>query len=369
MSSCAVELPVISDSGMKLFTASQRGPIEAPVTPEVAASGKRVMIASLAPGVRPVRPSGERLKSYEELEELGRKTALEIVSGFPGEALVIESGVDLATGRASVLMSALPSKVQSLFAKRSYASDLLFVVDESAAPASLSSRDSDPSPHSGGAKIRVPAGGCTSGFMWNTGRPDAIVFAGHCAPAGGWGSIGPDSIEIYSGSRENWDDGVGTVSMNGLAIGDIAMGYIRSGYLVNRGRIYVGGVSSNSLRTVGGVWGRYPMAGDQYCTGGASFGELCGYVVQAGGPVNAFYIDQATNQFTGEARRVWVGRKSSGACSGPGDSGGPVYTVATDGKVWAKGYISGANRSACRNYFTSQVDADTLLPGGVIVGA
>lgn len=87
MSSCAVELPVISDSGMKLFTASQGGPIEAPVTPEVAASGKRVMIASLAPGVRPVRPSGERLKSYEELEELGRKTALEIVSGFPGEVL------------------------------------------------------------------------------------------------------------------------------------------------------------------------------------------------------------------------------------------------------------------------------------------
>ena len=47
-SSCAVELPVISDSEMKLFAASQRGPIEAPVTPEVAASGKRVMIGARA---------------------------------------------------------------------------------------------------------------------------------------------------------------------------------------------------------------------------------------------------------------------------------------------------------------------------------
>ncbi|MHA5052027.1 hypothetical protein [Streptomyces sp. SD15] len=35
------------------------------------------------------------------------------------------------------------------------------------------------------------------------------------------------------------------------------------------------------------------------------------------------------------------GKKSSGTCDYPGDSGGPIYTVLGNGHVYAKGVISG----------------------------
>jgi hypothetical protein len=79
------------------------------------------------------------------------------------------------------------------------------------------------------------------------------------------------------------------------------------------------------------------------------------------------------------ARRVWIGYKT-GFCMQPGDSGGSVYTVGGDGKVAAKGIISGAGgrggadswagagEMPCLNIFTDIRDAYYALPGSLRTG-
>jgi hypothetical protein len=111
------------------------------------------------------------------------------------------------------------------------------------------------------------------------------------------------------------------------------------------------------------------VSGDQYCTGGSTKGEVCGWSQNWGAAGNWYYDG------TGEtARRVWHGTKH-GHCTAPGDSGGPVYTVRGDGGIAAKGIISGSSgfggsdwytgslESPCENVFTDIWDAYYGLPG------
>lgn len=126
--------------------------------------------------------------------------------------------------------------------------------------------------------------------------------------------------------------------------GDIALIRISPG-LLSSPNMYRGGFGSTSWAIVKEMWYRSPQPGDQYCTGGATTGELCGWVTQQVG-VNYTYAD-------GEgARNIVIGTKTA-PCLGSGDSGGPVYTVRSDGGIAAKGIISGGGvASQCRNEYT-----------------
>lgn len=377
---CTVTALALTPRALTILREAELGTAVAPVSTENRTRGKLVTVPRISSELAAnskaasLRRSAEDTLSYGQLRSLANDIAQLIIDTYGADGgLVLESGIDELTGKAHVLLRSHPASLEGLVRASFGTKYYIITVDPNAHPESTTSRAYDGSPHSGGALIYTTYSGvttkCTSGFMWNTGRPDAIVTAGHCAPNGGVGTIGPDWYEVYSGTRENWNRGVGTVSMNGIEFGDIAMGYVRSGTLAPRGRIYVGGSSSNTLRTVGGKWTRYPKAGDQYCVGGAVTGEACGYVVQGGAPQDIYYSDEHGN-LTGEIiKRAWRGRKNSGACTTSGDSGGPLYTVAADGKVWAYGYHSGGSSgSYCTSIFTAQYDADLLLPGNIIIG-
>ncbi|MDR1806826.1 MAG: S1 family peptidase [Propionibacteriaceae bacterium] len=111
------------------------------------------------------------------------------------------------------------------------------------------------------------------------------------------------------------------------------------------------------------MWYRSPSSGDQFCTGGARSGELCGWTVDQSN-VNVTYDDGTVVQ------KITIGTKgTSGGGVIAGDSGGPVYTVRSDGKVAAKGIISGSGSSwgAYKVYFTDIWDAYYGLPGYLVM--
>jgi hypothetical protein len=230
------------------------------------------------------------------------------------------------------------------------------------------SREADTSPFWGGADVN----GCTTGFAWHSGTTDMMVTAGHCFSSGGSASTPAQSMgSVRSGDEESWNSGTGTVYMTGQSTyrGDIALIRIYSGKY-SAARIYRGGYNSSTNAPVAGKWSRGPASGDQYCTGGRASGEQCGWKV----------VWSATGNYTynsGEvARRVWRGDKR-GWCIKAGDSGGPVYTVRSDGYVVAKGIISGATGfggsdayaglfdTPCRNIFTNIWDAYYGFPGDI----
>jgi len=240
-------------------------------------------------------------------------------------------------------------------------------------------RHNDTSPFFGGAIVVTAFGpennSCTSGFPWRSGNAHMMLTAGHCFPSGGGVATPAQQMgSILGRAEENWTAGVGTVLMTGETTyaGDIALVRLHTG-TSNAATIYQGPARSSSVRAVREMWSRPPARGDQYCTGGAVSGELCGWAVTSSAAGNHTYTR------SGEvARRVWRGEKR-GHCFKPGDSGGPVYTVRADGGVAAKGICSGetghggsdafagALDPPCVNIFTDIRDAFFSMPGSLAV--
>ncbi|MEU4326725.1 hypothetical protein [Nonomuraea dietziae] len=216
----------------------------------------------------------------------------------------------------------------------------------------------------GGARISTSVGSCTNAFSWRYSGYQAMITAGHCTSLNGSVS----TLSEYQGSvvKDTWNNSTGTVYIDGQSTyrGDLSL--IRlSGSKKSAARIYVGNSTSGSSRAVAGMWSRRPGYGDQYCTGGSTAGELCGWKVNAL-KINVRY---SGGQY---ARNMTRGYKQ-GQCTRGGDSGGPVYTVNSAGKVVAKGVHSGGGGGGsdgwggaldpCREYFTDVYEAYYGFPG------
>ncbi|MFJ4767519.1 trypsin-like serine protease [Streptomyces uncialis] len=193
-----------------------------------------------------------------------------------------------------------------------------------------------------------------------------MVTAGHCTS--GNGAVLNPSQSDYIGPvvRDNWEDGHGSVKLVGqrCCSGDLALYRIDPGSFASA-PIRKGGRTSNSSRAVQDYWRRWAQEGGEVCTGGVTTGEKCGWKVAA---------TQVTFRYSGgtTARNMVVAKKASGSCTVEGDSGGPVYTVDTSRRAYAKGIISGggADRSgglldSCWLYFTDIGLANIALPGTV----
>lgn len=227
-------------------------------------------------------------------------------------------------------------------------------------------RGADNSPLFGGAVIKTPLG-CTDGFSWHDGSQPMMLTAGHCAPNGSAHVMTP-AVEfgtIHNTTEETWNTGVGSTLLGGSYRGDIALIRIDAG-LTSAGYMFRGGPGSSTSAPVKQMWSRRSQAADQYCTGGAVSGEIRGWQVYSAGG-NLTYD-------SGEvARHVVVGSKY-GWCVRPGDSGGPEYTVRSDGGIAAKGihsggggggsdFYAGAFDDPCFDVFTDIWDAYTGFPG------
>jgi len=284
---------------------------------------------------------------------------------------IVAANPDTENGRVILEVSELNDKFLER-AARQYGAPLIAVrVSADAGVKSFPAvgRDADNSPFYGGAKIND----CTSGFSWHSGSTEMMLTAGHCYPSGGSVSTSASSMgSVRSSSEENWTNGTGTVLMTDETShrGDLAL--VRLGaQKSSTNRIYRGGAGSTSGATVAGKWSRSPVRTDQYCTGGRVSGEQCGWRVVVDAPGLYYYNGSGET-----ARKVWRGTKR-GHCIQGGDSGGPVYTVNSNGSVAAKGIISGvtgfgggdsfagATGSPCVNVFTDVWDAYYSMPGDI----
>ncbi len=231
-------------------------------------------------------------------------------------------------------------------------------------PNPAKSRNGDTSPWSGGARITTFDGSavrtCTTGFPYKIGTYRHILTAGHCVPNGGRTSTSVKTMgSTTSGDRENWNLGVGTVAVRGRPpMGDLAL--VTTSYSGgSSNQIYVGPPGSATMRTIQGV--AFTHSGDtNYCTGGTTTGELCGW------KVTGVFTDQRYVDGTW-VRNVATATKP-GICVKGGDSGGPVYTRNSTSGVIAHGIISGGGgggKNPCTLLFTDVWRARDLWGGYV----
>lgn len=250
--------------------------------------------------------------------------------------------------------------------------------------ASQSRLHDGPTYFGGGAWINMYDGsgaeGCTSGIPWYYDDKSQMITAGHCAHAGAYVTAGSSNEitfgSVRTGTDENWDEGVGTVKLPGQTVfrgdisriqmsrdGDTSSSAAHSGYYV-----FKGNGDSSSVRVISQMWDRRAQYGDEYCTDGSRSYEVCSWTVLGAG---------STWRYTGDpgqpyARNVVIGIKNTGKCVIPGDSGGPTYTVKSDGTVAVKGIISGASMgystgsagNPCYNVFTDAYDVMAAFGGG-----
>lgn len=226
-------------------------------------------------------------------------------------------------------------------------------------------RQDDVTPFYGGAAITTSTHGCTTGFSFLRGSSGVMVTAGHCASTGSdvytganGGTYHMGYIYSFSQRDENWNNSTGTELINGGYYGDLAVVTIDSGKSSSPW-MYIGTSSSNTAAPVKEMWSSDPAYGDQFCTGGAQSGELCGWQVTSaltdvnrGGPI---------------ARNVTIGYKGSGTCMKSGDSGSPAYTVRPDNGIAAKGINGGATNVGgtgnCQVDFTNLRYVPSAWPG------
>ena len=239
-------------------------------------------------------------------------------------------------------------------------SGIAVAIDPHAGVMSPATRDNDASPFYGAAKLASP--GCSVAFSWTNGSLwQGMLTAGHCLPSGGNAATPGDPMgSVSSGSRENWQTGVGTIPYTGQSTlrGDVALIQLWSGNTAEP-RMWRGLPESNTSSIVKIVWQRWSRDGDTYCTS-AWHGEICGFTVDDVGRDEPY--DDGT-----WARNVVKGHKDAGICLQDGDSGGAVFTPYPGG-VAAKGVISGYGDFfwACDQIFTDIQHPIQALPGGVV---
>ncbi|WP_204301669.1 trypsin-like serine protease [Actinoplanes campanulatus] len=286
--------------------------------------------------------------------------------------------VDRDTGRVAVTMSDITGTAAQALATQ-FGNKIQLIREADPELEQSDTRNSDRSAFSGGAIIHVANNKmCTTAFSWKISPTvHGMLTAGHCVPNGGdVASWKPEYMgDVKSGSRENWQNGKGTVGLSGSKAlrGDMAL--IELPYNnASRAGIYRGSATSTYVAPVSAMWHRTPSSGDKYCTSGAvsgqKNGEICGWTVKE-------HVDNLKIASGEWVRNIYYSKTKSGWCLRPGDSGGPVYTVKSDGTVVAKGIINGGSNGGgdyyagaldppkyrCTMYFTAIQDAYYGFPG------
>ncbi|WP_134103349.1 hypothetical protein [Kribbella pratensis] len=333
------------------------------VTTTVTRTGERIAASSRSNvAVAPVRVRSVTT-DYATLRRIQHEAISLGATGLPGNGSVYGTFVQIERNRVVVEAVAATAALRKALADR-FGADHVAIHLTPGIPlprATYGGWRADRSPFLGGARINVPGGYyCTAAFAWRNGGYHGILTAGHCVPNGGPVSSVVESIG--NTISNNWNDGTGTVKYPGDPYdrGDLGLVQIPAGTGASDARIYVGGPTSSLWRNVIGRFNRksYPL--DKYCTGGSTTGEICGFAVRTAS-YDVDYYDNGT--YVGTARNVTYGIPPSTGNVTNGDSGGPVYTVDSNGQVQAKGVISGAGPN--RQYFTEITDAVNALPGDI----
>ncbi len=303
-------------------------------------------------------------RSFTEIDHVLQDAIGPKAMDLPDWQLIFTTEPDFANNRAIITIDRMSDPLLFALAAR-FGTDILAVrVEQRPIVRAAVGRTADDPPFWGGARINVPAGGCTSGFPWITGTQSQMLTAGHCAPDGG--SVSTPSAfmgSVTSSSMENWNNGTGTVPFAGQTAlrGDLALVDVTNGSSGNH--IYRGDWQSSSSSWVAGKGGS-PVVGESVCSGGAYSGDQCSFIVSRVG------VQVTYNFGLGVARYMVEASRSYGGCVQSGDSGGPVFTTNPDTSVMAKGVIgafagTGASGDPCMTWFTDIWDAYWGLPGDI----
>jgi hypothetical protein len=287
-------------TALKSFTAPWRGPTTAPAATARNMSSTRGLAR---PNAKPNPATGRQVKlvlvevdhSLAELDVVRSQLAKDPA----WKQVVAEEYVDVATNRVSVGVTQLTSGLADL-ARRSFG-DLVTL--HTAVRPDRTSRTDDFEPWTVGIRIWSAAGGCSTGFVIRnlTTGVKRMVTAGHCGPVGtAWNNNG---------------DAVGTTVSRNFVDGGLDVSYI--GGRTYEPWAYVGGPTSNIGQWITGTY--LSLVGRQYCSDGATSGEVCTGTVSA--------ID-ACITFSDGVRTCFLDVLSGGTFSTFGDSGGPIISTA-----------------------------------------
>jgi hypothetical protein len=199
------------------------------------------------------------------------------------------------------------------------------------------SRDDDWAPWKGGATIVNPNQGtaCTSGFGVRNGSASYLLTAAHCGQAG---QRFQDPTGEYIGTigPRNQDHDVELVPTSSV-----------DGY------VYVGTPTANVAALVGG-WD-WTFVGEYLCQSGVTSSR------ELGGPVCNLKI---LFYYADREDLVEAEQTDGQPAARPGDSGGPLYSVAADGRVIAAGTTTrtAGSRIGFQDYGTAWRDFGGITP-------
>jgi hypothetical protein len=292
-------------------------------------------------------------------------------AGVPGNNLIWRTWPDQLHSRVIITISELNEDLLAHLASV-FGTDLIAISVMPGGPGEQDSRNQDSTRFWGGAEFYSGVADCTTGFSWwvATGVY-GMLTAGHCAYNGGSVSNGyyqyPKTIgNVTSGAEENWDPNNGTVYFNGQTTyrGDLALIRINSGY-GSSPYVYTGGNNDGQTITVGFMHSGWTRSGEQVCFSGRITNNWCGQVYYI--DQNRWYIVNGLNVY---ARHVVQADAMGNTCPTHGDSGGPIYQTASNGKAIAVGIFSGSFPQIinCSIYFTDIWDAFWGLPGWLMEG-
>jgi hypothetical protein len=278
-----------------------QGAIPAPLRQVIAEESKNIPIEVL-----PARYSmdhmlrtAERLMRHKEIaaaEPATDATAL-VVHLLPGAALSAAASTEIATAPAAVSIGGpqLPAQPSS-------------------------GRLDDSPPYYAGGRLVSAATTCTTGFPVSIGSTSLLFTAAHCV-------VYPETVIDGGG------DTMGPVfrDNNGR---DIALIQTNSS-----GRMFDGSYTSSFSKPVQSAAGS--AVGNWLCTSGSFSGVRCSIQVKS--------VNLSINTSVGTISPVVMSEQSSHAnAAGPGDSGGPVFSLPSpdNGKVIAKGTMSAVDTTA-----------------------
>ena len=307
-------------------------------------------------------------RSYRALERIRHEAIGPGAADLPNGKLIWMTTADEEKNRVLIVIDHLDDPLLFALAGR-YGTDAIAVRIQKNPGFGNISRQDDTSPFWGGARIDIPASNqqCTSNFGFILNGYYRMLTAGHCvsisdggyvyshaSPVNGVGTYGMGWIYAGTGFY-NWGEGVGTRPLNGSYDGDMALITLDTNRL-SAPQIYTGSqyLGDETHAPVLEMWTTTPASGDQYCTGGQTTGQLCGWVTTVG--------NSDVTVAGGVDRNVATGQRSG--CVGGGDSGAPVYTVRPDGGIAAKGIASQANTAnPCQMLYTDIRRAANAWPG------
>ncbi|GLY99965.1 hypothetical protein Acsp02_72180 [Actinoplanes sp. NBRC 103695] len=199
------------------------------------------------------------------------------------------------------------------------------------------SRDDDSAPWKGGATIvnRDQGTACTSGFGVRNGSASYILTAAHCGQTG----------QRYTDAR---GEAIGTITSRHQ---DHDVELVPTSSV--DGYVYVGTPTDNVVALVEG-WG-WTFIGEYLCQSGVTSSRELGRPV-CNLKVLFYYADRED--------LVEAEQTEGQTAARPGDSGGPIYSVAASGKILAKGTTTrtAGARIGFQDYGTAWRDFNGIVP-------